>query len=328
MATPNNRSFFADFRHRFLRGLAILLPSVLTFWILWAAYGFVDKRVAEPINAGIRQGILNVAPRVLDEEDLPDWFTVPEERVRVLREERARQALPAIPPEQLRARARAENFQQWWNDRWYLRFIGLFVAIILFYLAGVLVGNFLGKRLYDRIERLLIRVPGIKQVYPHIKQIVEFLFGENQKIQFKRVVLVQYPRKGIWTIGLHTGGAIRKLDDMIGECVTVFIPSSPTPFTGYTIIVPKEDVIDAPLTIDEALRFVVSGGVLVPDHQKGLGDLREDEGMKTIPGRRVAQAEADAAARMGDADPDRAARPGTTPTTGEPSPRATGKEAV
>ncbi|MGP1309705.1 MAG: DUF502 domain-containing protein [Phycisphaerales bacterium] len=277
MANQNNRTFFADFRHRFLRGLAILLPSVLTFWLLWAAYGFVDKRVAEPINAGIRQGIINVAPRVLEPQQLPDWFSVPEDRIRVLREERARQALPTLPTEQLRARARAENFRVWWNDRWYLRFIGLFVAIILFYLAGVLVGNFLGKRLYDRAERLLVRVPGIKQVYPHIKQIVDFLFGGDQKIQFKRVVLVQYPRKGIWTIGLHTGGAIRKIDDMIGECVTVFIPSSPTPFTGYTIIVPKDDVIDAPLTIDEALRFVVSGGVLVPEHQKGLGDIAEEQ---------------------------------------------------
>ncbi len=276
MSKNPNRTFLADFRFRFFRGLAILLPSVLTFWLLWAAYGFVDKRVAEPINAGIRQAIIEIAPRVMNHNDLPEWFTVPENRIQVLREERARQALPAMSAEQLRTRARAENFRVWWNERWYLRFIGLFVAIILFYLAGVLVGNFVGKRLYDRVERLMVRVPGIKQVYPHIKQIVEFLFGGDQKIQFKRVVLVQYPRKGIWTIGLHTGGAIRAIEDVIGECVTVFIPSSPTPFTGYTIIVPKDDVIDAPLTIDEALRFVVSGGVLVPEHQKGIGDTREE----------------------------------------------------
>lgn len=276
MAKNPKRTFLADFRHRFLRGLAILLPSVLTFWLLWAAFGFVEKKVAEPINAGLRQGVIYFAPRVLDPNELPDWFSVPEERVREVVAQRRAQALPAMSPEQVRARARAENFREWWNDRWYLRFIGLFVAIILFYLAGVLLGNFIGKRLYERLERLMIRVPGVKQVYPYVKQVVEFLFGENQKIQFKRVVLVQYPRKGIWTIGLHTGGAIRKIDDMIGECVTVFIPSSPTPFTGYTIIVPKGDVIDAPLTIDEALRFVVSGGVLVPEHQKGLGDLREE----------------------------------------------------
>ncbi len=292
MSKQPNRTFLADFRYRFFRGLAILLPSVLTFWLLWAAYGFVEKRVAEPINAGIRQAIIEIAPRVMDPNELPDWFSVPENRIQVLREERARQALPPVTAEQLRARARAENFRVWWNERWYFRFIGLFVAIILFYLAGVLVGNFLGKRLYDRLERILIRVPGIKQVYPHIKQIVEFLFGENQKIQFKRVVLVQYPRKGIWTIGLHTGGAIRTIDDLIGECVTVFIPSSPTPFTGYTIIVPKDDVIDAPLTIDEALRFVVSGGVLVPEHQKGIGDLREEGEDAALPSARDARARA------------------------------------
>lgn len=300
MSNSENRSFLADFRHRFLRGLAILLPSVLTFWILWAAYGFVDKRVAEPINAGIRQGVINIAPRVLPQHQMPEWFFVSEGRIEVLRQERARQALPPISNEQLRARDRADKFRAWWNDRWYLRFIGLLVAIVLFYLAGVLVGNFLGKRLYDRVERLMIRVPGIKQVYPYIKQIVDFLFGENQKIQFKRVVLVEYPRKGIWTIGLHTGGAIRAIDERIGECVTIFIPSSPTPFTGYTIIVPKDSVVDAPLTIDEALRFVVSGGVLVPAHQKGLGDLREEDGgpERSVTPAQAARAVKEASARM------------------------------
>lgn len=288
MSKQPDRTFLADFRHRFLRGLAILLPSVLTFWLLWAAFGFVEKKVAEPINSGIRQGVMYFAPRVLDPAEQPDWFTVPEERVREVIQQRRAQALPAMSADQIRARARAENFREWWNDRWYLRFIGLFVAIILFYLAGVLLGNFLGKRLYERLERLMIRVPGVKQVYPYVKQVVEFLFGENQKIQFKRVVLVEYPRKGIWTLGLHTGGAIRKIEEKIGECVTVFIPSSPTPFTGYTIIVPKDSVIDAPLTIDEALRFVVSGGVLVPEHQRGLGDITEGEGLETVePGRAV-----------------------------------------
>lgn len=334
MAPKQNRTFLADFRHRFLRGLAILLPSVLTFWLLWAAWGFVDKRVAEPINAGIRQGIINIAPRTLDPNELPDWFSVPEARIQVLRDERARQALPPISTDQLRARARAENFRVWWNERWYLRFIGIFVAIILFYLAGVLVGNFLGRRIYDRVERWLVRVPGIKQVYPHIKQIVEFLFGENQKIQFKRVVLVQYPRKGIWTIGLHTGGAIRKIDDMIGECVTVFIPSSPTPFTGYTIIVPKGDVIDAPLTIDEALRFVVSGGVLVPEHQKGIGDMREEEQLHALPAQAVLDATREASARMSSNGSERGSAPDQrepSTDTGEDAPnttRSTGKGAV
>jgi hypothetical protein len=148
------------------------------------------------------------------------------------------------------------------------------------------------------------------------------------------VVLVQYPRKGIWTIGLHTGGAIRKIDDMIGECVTVFIPSSPTPFTGYTIIVPKEDVIDAPLTIDEALRFVVSGGVLVPEHQKGIGDMREEEQLQALPAQAVLDATREASARMSSNGSERGSAPDQrepATDTGEDARntnRSTGKGAV
>ena len=274
MSKNPNRTFLADFRYRFLRGLAILLPSVLTFWLLWAAFGFVEKKVAEPINSGIRQGVIYFAPRVLDPNELPDWFSVPEERVREVIAQRRAQALPAMSADQIRTRARAENVREWWNDRWYLRFIGLFVAIILFYLAGVLLGNFIGAVL--RASRTADDpVPGVKQVYPYVKQVVEFLFGENQKIQFKRVVLVQYLARASGRSAAHRG-AIRKIDDMIGECVTASSPAA-RPLHRLTIIVPKSEIIDAPLTIDEALRFVVSGGVLVPEHQKGLGDLREEE---------------------------------------------------
>src|SRR5262249_33807274 len=108
-----------------------------------------------------------------------------------------------------------------------------------------------------------------KQVYPHVKQVVDMIFGEKQ-IAFKRVVLVEYPRKGIWSVGFVTSAGMRDVGEFAGERVlTVFIPSTPTPFTGFTITVKESEAMSAPITVDEALRFVLTGGVLVPTKQAG-----------------------------------------------------------
>jgi uncharacterized membrane protein len=148
-----------------------------------------------------------------------------------------------------------------------MNLIGLVVAIIAVYIVGRLLGGFLGKRLYKHIERLITSLPVFKQVYPYVKQIVDFLFSDEKALKFNRVVVLEYPRKGIWSIGFLTGGTMRAIGDHAGDSVTVFIPSSPTPFTGYTITVPRTDVIEVPISVEEAIRFTVSGGVLIPDHQ-------------------------------------------------------------
>jgi uncharacterized membrane protein len=104
-----------------------------------------------------------------------------------------------------------------------------------------------------------------------VKQVTDFIFAGNDddKLKFNRVVAVEYPRKGLWSVGLVTGDTMQLIQDRAGQsCVTVFVPSSPTPFTGYVITVPKQDTIDLGITIEEALRFAISGGVIVPDSQR------------------------------------------------------------
>lgn len=294
------RSFASDFRLFFLRGLAILLPSVLTIWLLVAAYGFVQRTVAEPINKGLRQAIIQIAPRTVAPERLPDWFTVPDEQVDVARMNRAVSGDRPLTTEQLRAELRERRFAEWWNSHWYLRNIGLLVAIILFYLAGILLGGFIGRSVYARLERLITRLPLVKQVYPSVKQVTEFLLGEKNQMSFNRVVIVEYPRKGIWTVGFHTGNTLRTVNKAAGiECVSVFIPSSPTPFTGYAINLPKDEVVDVDMTVEEALRFVISGGVLVPESQKdnlppiSAGALAARPGPAMMDGRTPARGGAD-----------------------------------
>ncbi|MFP4145168.1 MAG: DUF502 domain-containing protein [Phycisphaeraceae bacterium] len=280
-ATPPPRSKFRLF---FVRGLAILLPTVLTIWILLAAYQFLQDYIAQPINSGIRELVVQTTPwpavseKEIDQfraEDLPTAAWAPQRKVyQSLEGQAAKDAL-------LAAQARREKLNAWWDS--YspaMDLIGLAVAVILIYSAGVLVGSFIGRRLVSRGEELLYRVPLVRRVYPAVKQVTDFFVGQNnEQLNFNRVVAVEYPRKGIWSVGLVTGETMHLIQQAAGaECLTVFVPSSPTPFTGYVITVPKADTIDLPITIEEAVKFALSGGVLIPPSQKIGGSPRVETG--------------------------------------------------
>jgi uncharacterized membrane protein len=264
MSHASDRTFNSDFRRFFLRGLVVLLPTVLTLWLVVKAYQFVDNSFAEPINQGVRLGIVRATPHL---DRLEQSFEPTLEAVEA--EESKLRLAGTKPPEAnvIRSRLRRENVRAWWDAHWYMDFIGLVVAIVAVYIAGRLLGGFFGRRIYRKIEQVITSLPVFKQVYPYIKQIVDFLFNDDKAMQFNRVVVVEYPRKGIWSVGFQTGGAMRAVAEQSGESVTVFIPSSPTPFTGYTITVPASEVRELPISVEEALRFAVSGGVLVPEHQ-------------------------------------------------------------
>jgi len=270
MSDPTARTFSSDFRRFFVRGLVVLLPSVLTLWIVVKAYQFIDNTIAEPINHGVRLSMMNMAPYW---EPLRTQFDPDAEELS--------SALVAAGPkapttEIMRAKLRAEHINAWWAEHWYLNLIGLVIAIIAVYVAGRLLGGFLGRRFYRKIERIITSLPVFKQVYPHVKQIVDFLFSDERSLKFSRVVMVPYPRKGVWSLGFQTGAAVRGVEPHAAEeCVTVFIPSSPTPFTGYAVTVPRRDVIEVQVSVEEAVRFIVSGGVLVPTDVKDSGGSPE-----------------------------------------------------
>jgi len=272
MTEQVKRPILANFRRFFLRGLTILLPTVLTIWILIAAYNFVQERIANPINGWIRLAVVQWSPYpvVLESE-------LTEARTQLNDADRRAWIASGNDKQWLRRYVRREKVDAIWNRyRVGMDLIGLFVAVILIYFAGLVLGSFIGHRLYARGEEILKRLPLVKQVYPAVKQITDFLFGsDEQPIQFNRVVAVQYPRLGIWSVGLVTGDTMVDIQAKAGSpCVTVFIPSSPTPFTGYTITVPAEETIDLPISIEDALRFTVSGGVVIPPSQTPAGSQR------------------------------------------------------
>jgi uncharacterized membrane protein len=261
MSSEHSAKSSLSFRARFFRGLGILLPTVLTIWILVAVYQFVDARIAAPINRGVRTLVLQATP----------WPTVADGDVdkylsEMQRTDRRAGKLSMTEAVQI---ARKARLHEWWRSWPILDLIGLVVAIILIYMAGLILGSYIGRRLYARGEELLGRVPIFKAVYPYVKQVTDFFVGEkDKKLQFSNVVAVEYPRKGLWSLGLVTGDTMRTIQNKAGQnCVTVFVPSSPTPFTGYVVTVPVTDTIDLDITIDDALRFTVSGGVIVPTNQ-------------------------------------------------------------
>jgi len=261
------RTFTSDFRRFFGRGLAILLPSALTLWILVQLFNFLMNNVGQPINRGVRMAIIEVTPRIVPDGRLPSWFRVTEDEIAEARRVRMFRGMAQMSDDRVRTLMRREKFREAWDDHWYLEASGLVVAIILIYFAGLLLGGYLGRRVYERLEALLARIPGFKQVYPHVKQVVQMIMGDTP-IAFNRVVMVEYPRKGIWTVGLMTSSSLRAVHEQTGEpAITIFIPSTPTPFTGFTINVPAKDAIDLPITVEEAIRFFVTGGVLIPDSQ-------------------------------------------------------------
>jgi uncharacterized membrane protein len=265
MQAPRPRTPSHGFKTFFLRGLAVLLPSVLTLWLLVKAYQFVDSSIAAPINSWVRLGTVQLDrryPWILDE-----FQPTPGEVADAIA------AMPAgrrpVSADAVAMQLREDGFREWWEQTWYLNLVGLLIAVVAVYTAGRLLGGFVGRRIYRRLEGLLTSVPVVKHIYPHIKQVVDFVLSDERPITFNRVVAVQYPRQGIWSIGLVTGEGMRPLRGSIDDPITLFIPSSPTPFTGYTVTVPRGETIELPLSIDEALRFVVTAGVLQPTRDGG-----------------------------------------------------------
>jgi len=236
---------------------------VVTLWLLWQAFGFVYNTVAQPINRATRITVIWVVPKVMTEESLPEWFRVTGAEIAEARSNRS-EIRENASDASVRLILRREYLRKFWSEHPYLNLTGLIIAIMLIYLAGVLLGNIVGRSIYGRLERFITRLPGFKQIYPHVKQVVDLIMGDK-KMAFSKVVVVEYPKAGIWTVGFLTGKSLRQIDEFAGdEVVSVFIPTSPTPFTGFTINLPGSQVMELSMTVEEALRFVITAGVLAP----------------------------------------------------------------
>jgi uncharacterized membrane protein len=145
--------------------------------------------------------------------------------------------------------------------------LGAVMTILVIFLTGIFATNFFGARLVTLWHDILHRIPVVNSIYSSVKQISDTLFSSSGQA-FRKALLVQWPREGMWTIAFLTGtpggGVARHLP---ADCVAVYVPTTPNPTGGYFVIVPRKDVIELEMSVDQALKYVISMGVVPPDPQ-------------------------------------------------------------
>lgn len=141
---------------------------------------------------------------------------------------------------------------------------GAVLTLLIIFFTGVLAANFIGQKLVVWWERLLARIPVVNSVYNSVKQVSDTLFSPNGNA-FRQALLIQYPRQGSWTIAFLTGkpgGDV--LNHLTEEYVSVYVPTTPNPTSGFFLMIPAKDVIELDMTVDEALKYIISMGVVAP----------------------------------------------------------------
>ena len=141
---------------------------------------------------------------------------------------------------------------------------GVLLALAIVLIIGAVASNFLGRKLVSWWEALLGRIPIVRSIYSSIKQVSDTLFSENGNA-FRKALLVQWPREGVWTIGFQTGSPGGDVvNHLAGDYLSVYVPTTPNPTGGYFVMLKREDCIELKMSVDEALTYVISMGVVVP----------------------------------------------------------------
>jgi uncharacterized membrane protein len=212
----------------FFRGLFAVLPLALTAFVVWFVFGFLYGNLGVPLGEGAKWGMSKFF----------GWSPESEEHA--------------------------------WFFRWGAPFLGFAFGIVVTLVAGFLLTSYFGKKIWQIFERGLKRLPVIGTIYPYARQFTEFFLSDDErKMEFKLPVAVPYPSAGSYAIAFITGDGLKALDEALKKhLVCVFVPTAPTCVTGLVMYVPRENVVPLPLTVEEAMRIIISVGVIHPGHQK------------------------------------------------------------
>jgi uncharacterized membrane protein len=165
---------------------------------------------------------------------------------------------------------------------WYWSLLAIVVAALLVTLIGLLAKNFIGRRMIDLADNLMLRVPVLNKIYGTIKQ-VDQAFTSGKKTSFQTVVLVEYPREGIYSVGFITSEHAPEVDEKTGKkCVCIFIPTTPLPTGGFLIIVPEEKVIKLDMSVPEGLKYIISIGAISHERMPLPGLHGKEPGQKML----------------------------------------------
>jgi uncharacterized membrane protein len=268
------------FRRAVLSGMAVILPPLLTIVIFVWIWGTLDAYVLTYVEAGVRRVIVyqyqdeirsldpaGPRPDVMEIDGrsfhkVVDNDYVPEPMYQHVKKYLAGEELPRS----------AQRVVELYVQSRYLKpqvVIPIFVCVVILiaYLLGKLMAARIGGFVWGYFERIVRRLPLVRNVYSSVKQVTDFMFSKSE-LSFSRVVAVEYPRLGIWSVGFVTGEGLIDVASAGGEPVlSVLLPTSPMPMTGYVMMFRKSEVLDLKLTIEEALEYIVSCGVVVAPHQ-------------------------------------------------------------
>jgi uncharacterized membrane protein len=155
-----------------------------------------------------------------------------------------------------------------WHPRSWLGFnipgLGVLLTFLVVLLTGVLAANIIGQRLVQFGEGILARIPFVKSVYSSVKQVSDTLFSSSGQA-FRKALLVQYPRQGSWTVAFLTGQPGGEVAAHLGgDYVSVYVPTTPNPTSGFFLMMPRAEVIELQMSVDEALKYIISMGVVPP----------------------------------------------------------------
>ena len=268
------------FRRAVLYGLGVVLPPLLTIVVFLWAWNLISAYVLEPIENASRRLIVSAiwdvpaqrpdAAHAAAYRQLSTGEGVPRDIYEVVKANPG----PVFPQT-------AQGCFDRYVDLTYLRRttvvpVFMVVFVLVLYLLGKFFAAGIGRWIWSLFEGLVERLPVIRKVYSSVKQVTDYLFDER-RIGFNRVVAVEYPRHGTWAIAFVTGEGILDVRAAANEpVVSVLIPTSPVPGTGFTVMVRKSEVLDLNMTVDEAIQYIVSCGVVIPPQQQ----IREDGGYR------------------------------------------------
>jgi uncharacterized membrane protein len=274
-ATPQRRASFFRFRPSVLRGVALILPPVLTIVILVWIASTIELYLLNPVEDITRELWVQVTKDI--REAPPDAPLQPtmmfdgEPYVRLANgdyiPEEVHSWLRSNLPYELVPDKGEAAYRRYVSARYLRREVVVPVFLCVFVLVLYFLGKLLAFGFGEFFERAIRRLPLVRSVYSSVKKVTNFVFVDKQ-VQYKRVVAVEYPRKGIWSVGLVTSDGVNEVASAAREpCVTVVLPGSPTPITGYCVMIPTRETYDLNMSIDQALQFYMSCGVAVPKSQ-------------------------------------------------------------
>ncbi|MCR4300398.1 MAG: DUF502 domain-containing protein [Sulfuricaulis sp.] len=147
--------------------------------------------------------------------------------------------------------------------------LGLVLTAIVVLATGMIATNLFGMQLFTIGERILQRIPLVRSIYASVKQVTQSMFSSGKS--FSKVVLVEYPRKGMWSLAFQTGSGADEIKSKTGqEIVNIFIPTTPNPTSGFFLMISRSDVIELDMTVDQGLKMLLSVGVVIPEYKKDV----------------------------------------------------------